>query len=90
MLNSGTHDPQFTVEFSTSVAWTLVYADSAGQIEFCFEPGETKKRVYLNTRSSLEGKMPLEDFYRTERYKLALERTKQYLVSCGYEVLFDN
>lgn len=77
------------MEFDRKVAWGLWYSDSEGRMHFCFEPGEDKRRVYLNMRPSIDEKMPSEDFYRSDRYKLGLERTKQYLVSCGYDVMLE-
>ena len=89
MSHSPAAADEYSVEFDRRFAWSLIYADKEGRLGFVFEPGEEKKRIYLNPRSSVGDKMPEADFYLTARYKLALERTKQYLISCGYEVFID-
>jgi hypothetical protein len=78
-----------SVEFNRQFAWSLIYTDADGRLGFVFEPGKEKKRIYLNPRASVDDKMPEGDFYLTPRHKLAVERTKQYLVSCGYDVSID-
>jgi hypothetical protein len=83
-------EPAFTVALDSKATWCISYADKEGRMRFCFEPGEEKQRVFLNPRPSVDEKMPTGDFYQTSRYKLALERTKQYLISCAYEVLLDD
>jgi hypothetical protein len=79
-------DSAYSVGFNKEAAWSLTYADALGRMGFCFEPGDEKKQVHLNSRASVEGEMPSNDFYLTARFKLALERTRQYLASCGYDV----
>jgi len=81
---------EYSVEFDRRFAWSLIYADAEGTVGFVFEPGEEKKRVYLNPHASVGDKMPEAAFYVTARYKLALDRTRQYLVSCGYDVAIDD
>jgi hypothetical protein len=89
MSHSPTSDDKYSVEFDRTCAWSLIYADQEGRLSFVFEPGEEKKRIYLNPHASIDRKMPEAEFYLTPRYMLALERTKKYLISCGYIVFID-
>ena len=87
VVNEPLHeDASYSVGFNTEAAWSLTYVDSDGKMGFSFEPGDEQKQVYLNAVASVDGKMPGRAFYVTDRYKLALQRTKEYLVSCGYVV----
>ena len=77
----------YTVDFDTAAAWSLVNEDEQGRFIFVFEPGDTPKKVSLS-------RIPLENHRVVQvkgdkmrmRVDQAFERTRAFLVSCGYEV----
>ena len=84
---NATSHSQCVVDFNPDLAWTLTYDDALGRLIFVFECGEKPKSVRLD-RSPIENHQILvvRDEAMRARVDLALERTKTFLVSCGYEV----
>jgi hypothetical protein len=79
--------PEYTVDFNPEVGWTLIYGDSFGRLVFVFEPGETAKVVSLDpTPLENDHVVIARDAATHARLDLALERTREFLVTCGYEV----
>jgi hypothetical protein len=69
---------QFSIRFC-EVGRTLEYSDVNGQIEFAFSVGSTEdKSLFLECHTSR--------FFDGSRYKIAFERTTQFLVSQGFLV----
>jgi hypothetical protein len=79
--------PEYVVEFNPEIAWTLTYDDSHGRLVFVFEAGERPKAISLDP-TPLENNrvVVVRDAATRARFDLALERTKAFLVACGYEV----
>ena len=79
--------PEYVVDFNPEIAWTLTYKDSLGRLLFVFEAGEKPKAVSLD-RIPLENNrvVIVQDEATRRRVSLAFERTKAFLVGCGYEV----
>jgi hypothetical protein len=79
--------PEYIVRFNSEIAWTITYGDSFGRLVFVFEPGETPRAISLDP-------IPLEnnrvvrapDAATRSRLDLALQRTRAFLVACGYDV----
>jgi hypothetical protein len=68
----------FTVKFG-SAARTLEYGDQQGHLVFTFDLGSGgEKSLCLEHWSPQTQRVP--------RYRVAFERAKQYLESCGYQV----
>jgi hypothetical protein len=81
-------DMEYVVDFDSEVAWSLVYEDAKGRLFFVFEPGDHPKAISLH-RTPLNSHRK-EFFFQTratrKRVAEAFERTRAYLVGCGYEV----
>jgi hypothetical protein len=71
----------YRVKFG-NIARTLLYEDSKGTILFTFDVGPLAKPQTL----FLERGNKALDQDEQQKIDLALERTKEYLVSCGYQV----
>ena len=78
---------EYVVDLNPDAGWTLTYDDSVGRLVFVFEPGEKPKSVDLD-RTPLENNrvVVVQDEATRTRVDLAFERTKAFLVGCGYEV----
>ena len=79
-------EPDFTVDFNREVAWTLAYDDALGRLVFVFEVGRHPKAVVLDTYPLSNNKVLEITEDNRARVNLAVERTKAFLKSCGYEV----
>lgn len=78
----------YTVDFNADIAWTIAYDDNLGRLTFVFEPGETPKTIELDRVPIERAKeAPADDSASQSRRELALQRTKQFLASCGYDVV---
>ena len=80
---------EFTVDFCRDVGWSLVYEDAAGRLRFVFEPGGPPKSMVLCSRPIATNKIVELTEENRARLNLAIERTKKFLESCGYEVEID-
>ena len=79
--------PEYMVEFNPEIAWTLTYDDSFGRLIFVFEAGETSKTISLDSTPLENNRVVIaQDAATRARLDLALERTKAFLIACGYEV----
>jgi len=86
-------DTNFTVRVG-KIARTLEYEDSEGRMMFAFDAGS--KFDFKNPNGPGKNSLCLEhgamdgdiktEIPRGARYDLAFERTRQYLLSRGYEV----
>ena len=73
--------------FNPEIAWTLTYDDSIGRLVFVFEAGEESKTVSLDSLPLERDQVLVPQNAATRRrVNLAFERTKAYLVACGYKV----
>jgi hypothetical protein len=75
-------DDEFDVKFGT-VARTLEYRDSAGEITFTFDFGDDQQSLGTQT-VVLEHHRPQDQ--GSLRYRTAYQRTGEFLGSCGYTV----
>jgi hypothetical protein len=87
---------EFKVRFG-EIARTVIYSDKEGAILFCFdvvpaaEPSKRKWTVSLGRQAlSEDGKAPVCSLVPKARIDAALESTKEFLLSCGYEVRVDS
>ncbi len=86
---------EYKIQFGR-IARTLLYEDSQGAIRFTFDcslgRGPNGKYIVELDHPSLVLKRinSIEDEHlrmaERQRMDLAIERTKQYLLSCGYEI----
>jgi hypothetical protein len=80
-------DPEYVVDFNPEIAWTLTYDDAFGRLIFVFEAGETPKTISLDPTPLENNHVVIAQHAASRaRLDLALERTKAFLVACGYEV----
>jgi len=85
MINSqGNSEDQYKVIFNPNSAWSLVYEDYAGKINFVFEPGSEEKKVFLNPTVILNNELVTINESHDNRAIVGFERTKKYLKECGY------
>ena len=76
---------EYNVKLNSEVAYTLIYGDSAGRLMFVFESGEGQKQLILHRTPLESGKMVnIQDVAIQKWVSLAFDRTKEYLVSHGY------
>ena len=75
-------DDKFDVKFGT-IARTLEYHDSAGEMEFTFDLGGDRQS--LGQPVVLEHHRPQDQ--ESPRYRIAYKRTGEFLASCGYIVI---
>jgi hypothetical protein len=79
--------PEYVVDFNPEIAWTLTYDDSFGRLIFVFEARERPKVISLDPTPLENNRVVLaRDAATRARLDLALERTKAFLVACGYEL----
>jgi hypothetical protein len=78
---------EYVVKFNPAIAWTLEYEDSLGSLIFVFEIGETPQTIILDP-TPLENNRVVHarDTATRARIDLAFQRTRAFLVSCGYDV----
>jgi hypothetical protein len=84
---SGLSGSEYVVKFNPAVAWTLAYDDSLGRLIFVFEIGDTPQNINLDpTPLENDRIVVVRDPATRARVDLAFERTKAFLVNCGYQV----
>ena len=74
----------FTVRVG-KIARTLEYEDSEGRMMFAFDGSPKGQKHLVLEHGAMDGDIKTE-IPRGARYDLAFERTRQYLLSRGYEV----
>jgi hypothetical protein len=78
---------KYVVRFNPAIAWTLTYDDSLGQLVFVFESGETPQIINLDPIPLKNNRIVFaRDAATQARLDLAFQRTKAFLVDCGYHV----
>ena len=78
---------KYIVQFNPDIAWTLIYNDALGQLIFVFESGETPQTINLDPIPLENNRIVLARDAATHAHlDLALQRTKAFLVNCGYDV----
>jgi hypothetical protein len=78
----------YKVDFTTSLG-TLLYEDSQGKLQFYYEIGGKSLLTLSSHPETDQGRridLAHENAAARERLSLAFERTKQYLLSCGYRI----
>ena len=84
---SGFSGPEYVVKFNPAIAWTLTYDDPLGRLVFVFEIGETPQKINLDpTPLKNDCIVVAQDAATRARLDQAFERTKAFLLSCGYDV----
>ena len=81
-------DPKnYSVAFNRDAAFTIVYGDSEGGFLFVFEVGDTEKDLILH-RNPVENDAVVKavDDETIARVNIALSRTKEFLLSRGFNV----
>lgn len=79
--------PEYVVQFNPAIAWTVSYEDSVGSLVFVFEIGDAPQKINLDPTPLENNRMVLaRDAATCARVSLAFQRTKAFLVSCGYDV----
>ena len=76
---------EYIVDFNREVAFTLHYSDAKGSLIFVWEPGAGPKEVDLSLGALKDHKVVSDEEDR-ERLGLAFERTREFLINCGYRV----
>ena len=69
---------EYSVKFG-SVAWTVEYKDSRGDIVFTLDEGSHGAKSICLEHHALQTTRP-------PHYDIAFQKTKEYLESCGYQV----
>ena len=78
--------PNYKVRFNPEVAYTILYEDKEGTLLFVFET-EGEKTILLRRLAAIGNQILYVEDERTQsRVELAFERTKKFLLECGYKV----